>query len=136
MVEPLAVLIVLGTVLAIMFGGRGHGFRPGLARTNVRKASGPNFASMLAVVGIAALLVEAGSLPVLNAVPGVAPLLVALAVVLIIGVVVGRGITEVIIGFLAVVVLGMTVGVSGTLTLIVVSALMLWLLGLVRGWMG
>ena len=40
------------------------------------------------------------------------------------------------IGFLAVVVLGMTVGVSGTNTLIILIALLLWLLGLVRGWMG
>lgn len=68
-----AVLIVLGTVFAIMFGGRrGHGFRPGLARTRVRKVSGPNFPTMLAVVAIPALLVEAGSLPVLSTVPGAA----------------------------------------------------------------
>lgn len=135
MVSALAVLIMLGTVFAIMLGGRGHRFSPGLARTRVRKVSGPNFGTMLAVLAVAALLVEAGSLPVLSAVPGAAPLLAALAVVLIIGVVVGRGITEIIIGFLAVVVLGMTVGVSGTLTLIVLSALMFWLLAVVRGWM-
>jgi len=136
MISAFAVLIVLGTVFAIMFGGRrGHEFRPGLARTRVRTVSGPNFGTMLTVVAIAALLVEAGSLPVLSAVPGAAPLLAALAVVLIIGAVVGRGITEVIIGFLAVVVLSMTIGVSGTLTLIVLSALMLWLLAVVRGWM-
>jgi hypothetical protein len=135
MVSALAVLIVLGTVFAIMLGGRAHRFRPGLARTRVRKVSGPNFATMLAVLAIAALLVEAGSLPVLSTVPSVAPLLAALAVVLIIGVVVGRGITEVIIGLLAVLVLGMTVGVSGTPTLIVLTAVMLWLLTVVRGWM-
>jgi hypothetical protein len=135
-VELLAVLIVLATVLALLVGGRSHGFRPGLAKTRVHTVSGPNFGSVLAVVGIAVLIMEAGSLPVVSDVPGMAPLLVALAVVLIIGVVVGRGITEVVIGFLGVVVLGMTVGVSGTLTLVVISGLMLWLLGAVRGWLG
>lgn len=90
---------------------------------------------MLTVVAVAALLVEAGGLPVLSTAPGAAPLLAALAVVLIIGGVVGRGMTEVIVGFLAVVVLGITIGVNGTLTLIVLSALMLWLLAVVRGWM-
>ncbi len=136
MVEVLSLLIVLGTVFAIILAGRGHGFRPGLAKTSVRRASGPNAASMLAVVGIAALILEAGNQQVLNGIPSVAPLLATLAVVLIIGVVVGRGVTEVIIGFLAVVVVATTVGVSGTITLIIVTCLMLWLLGAVRGWMG
>lgn len=55
---------------------------------------------------------------------------------LITGVVVGRGLTEVIIGFLAAVVQAMTVGASGMITLIILTCLMLWLLAAVRGWMG
>lgn len=136
MVEPLALLIVLGTVFAIIIGGRGHRFRPGLARTSARKSSGPNAASILAVVGIASLILEAGNLPVLNGIPGVAPLLVALAVVLIIGVVVGRSVTEVMLGLLGVALLVMTSGLEGTITLIILTGLMVWLLGAVRGWMG
>lgn len=136
MVEPLALLLVLGTVFAVMIGGRGHRFRPGLARTSARKASGPNAASMLAVVGIAGVILEAGNLPVLNSIPGVAPLLVALAVVLIIGVVVGRSVTEVILGLLGIALLVMTSGVEGTISLVILTGLMIWLLGAVRGWMG
>jgi len=136
MTGVLALVIVLGTVFAIMIGGRGHRFRPGLARTRAKKASGPNAASMLAVVGIASLILEAGNLPVFSGVPGVAPLLVALAVVLIIGVVVGRSVTEVMLGLLGVALLVMTSGVESTITLIILTALMVWLLGAVRGWMG
>ncbi len=136
MVGLLAVLIVLGTVFAVMLGGHGHRFRSRLAKTSMRKASGPNAASVLAVVGIAGLILEVGSLQVLSDVPGVAPLLAALAVVLIIGVVVGRSITEIILGVLGIGVLVLSVGVNGTITLVILAGLMLWLLGAVRGWMG
>lgn len=135
MVSVLAILVVLGLVLALMIGGRGHGLRPALANTTVRKATGPNFASMLAVVGIASLILEAASLPVLGEVPGVAPLLVAIAVVLILGVVAARSVTEVILGLLGVGVLILTAGVSGALMLTALVLLMWWLLALVRGFL-
>jgi len=89
--------------------------------------------SILAVVGIAGLILEAGNSAVLSSIPGVAPVLVAISVVLIIGVVVGRGITELIVGMLGVGMLALSVGVSGAIGLAVLVALMLWLLGVVRG---
>lgn len=136
MVSVLAVLIMLATVFAVMLGGHGHGYRPGLAKTRMRKASGPNSGSVLAVIGIAGLVLELGNLSFVSGVPGVAPLLVALAVVLIIGVVVGRSVTEIILSILGIGLLVLSVGVSGALTLAILAGLMLWLLGAVRGWMG
>lgn len=136
MVSGLAVLIVLATIFGLMLGRRGHTLRPGLMSTRVRRASGPNLGSMVAVVGVAGLLLEAGNSSVAAVVPGLAPVLVAIAVVLIIGIVVAKSLTELIAGALGIGMLAMTVGVAGAIQLVVLIGLMLWLLGLARGFLG
>jgi hypothetical protein len=130
----LGVLVILATVYALMLGGRGHSFRPGVARTSVRRARGGNLASMLAVVAIAGLLIKVGESP-LGQIPGVAPVLAGLVVALVIGVAVSRGLTSTIVTLAGFALLATSVGVSGAISLLILVALMLWILGLARGFL-
>lgn len=133
MVVALAVLVVLGTIFASVLSGRGHAFRPTLAETRVRRTSGGNLGSVLAVVGIASLVLEAATSWPLSRIPGVAPLIVGVVVTLILGVVVARSATELLTAGLGVGLLILTIGLGGAVQLAIVVALLLWLLGLIRG---
>jgi hypothetical protein len=130
-VGPIAVLICLGFVFAIMFGG--GSFNGRRAATRVRRASGPNLGSMIAVIGIAGLLLDTASLPAVSRFGGSAEILVLVAVVLIIGTAITGKLTSVVVGMLGLVVAGLTLGVTGTVSLLILIALMLWILGAVRG---
>lgn len=126
----LAVLVALGTVLAVMLGGP-RTFSGRRAATRVRSATGPNLSSVLAVVGIAALTLEAGRLPFLPS--QAAPALAALLVVLVVGTVVAERITPMLSALIGVALLLMTLGPDEAISLIVVTLLLLWLLAAVRG---
>lgn len=129
----IATLLGLGVVFAVMLGGP-RAFNSRRARTRVRSAGGPNLASIIAVIGVAALLIEAGGVPFLASSPSAGPLLALLAVVLVVGTVVAGRITPVITALLGVGLLVLTLGPSEAITLVIISLMLLWLLGLVRGW--
>jgi hypothetical protein len=129
--RAIAVLIALGSVFAVMLRGGGS-FNGRRASTRVRSATGPNLASMLAVLGIAALVIEAGRLPFLPA--EAAPLLAALVVVLVVGTVVAGRVTPVLTALIGVGLLFVTLGPGEAISLAVMAVLLLWLLGALRGW--
>lgn len=132
-VGVLAALVGIGIVLAVMLGS-GRRFNTARAATRVRTAGGPSLGSIIAVVGIAALVFEASKLPIVESTPGAAPLLALLVVVLVVGTVVAGRITPVITAILGVGVLAMSLGLEQAITLVVVVGLLFWMLGLVRGW--
>lgn len=133
MLEVLAVLIVLATVFSLLVSGRGHAFRPGLAQTRMQRVSGTNVASVLAIVGVASLVLEFAASSPLSRIPGIAPLIVSAVVILIVGIVVARSATELVLAVLGIGLLITTVGFSGALQLAILVALMIWILGIVRG---
>lgn len=126
----IAVLLALGTVFAVILGGPRR-FSGRRAATSVRSATGPNLSSVLAVVGIAALTIEAGRLPFLPS--EAAPAIAALLVVLVVGTVVAGRITPVLMAMIGVALLLMTLGPDEAISLIVITMLLLWLLAAVRG---
>lgn len=130
-VGGVAVLIALGAVFSVMLGGS-RTYSNRRAATSVRSVTGGNFSSMLAVVGIAALVLETGQLPFLPT--EAAPWLATLAVVLVVGTVVAGRVTPVLTALIGIALLLMTLGLGETLILVVVTLMLLWLLGVLRGW--
>ena len=73
---------------------------------------------------------------VLPIVAGAAPYLAMAAVLLVVGYVTTPSVTRVAVAVGGVLVLVATEGASGTISLVLLAALLLWLLGATRGWFG
>ena len=127
--------IVLGFVFVLLLRGRAHSWRPQLARTSVRRASGPNLGSMLGVVGVATLLLTSTQVPVIAAHPELVPVIVGVAVVLIVGSILAVDLTKLVVAGLGFVIVAATQGMSAAVALTIMIALLLWLFGALRGWL-
>lgn len=136
MAGAIAVLMMLRALFALMLGGRAHPFNAHLARTRVRRLSGPNFTMMIAVAGLSALLLKAAEVPIVASHPGVVPIIVAVAVLLVIGYVVFENLTRLTVGGIGVALLVLTEGLASTIGLVILAVFLLWLLGAARAWFG
>jgi hypothetical protein len=133
---PVAILLMLGAVYALALRGRSHRWNPRLGNMRVRTASGPNFATLLGAVGVATLLLNAAKIPALQRHPGYAPILVGVAVALLFGYLIVQDFTKLVVGGIGVVLLIATEGVGNAVSLAILAALLVWLLGAFRGWIG
>jgi hypothetical protein len=136
MMGALALILMFGAVFSLLLRGRVHPWNSRLGNMRVRSLTGPNFATLLAILALAELLLRAVELPLLGRVPGLVPLLVAIVFLLIIGYVVVGSLAKVIAGAAGIALLIATEGIAGTLELVIVVGLLLWVLGAVRGWLG
>ena len=131
-VSALALGIGLWFVYLVLFDGRKFNARR--ANTTVRSASGSNLGTIVAVVALASLVIEAGTLPVVNSLPFAAPAIGMGALMLLILTVRSPGWSNLIATGLGVALLASTVGLSGSIILAILTSLLLWLLGAMRGW--
>ena len=128
----LGTVIILGTIFALLLGRGGHEFRPSLASRHGRRRPTANLRAVLGVVALASLIFDLAGSPI-GRIPHVAPILAGTAVILIIGMVILRNFTDLIMGLLSVGALVFAVGIAGAVELGVLVVLMLWLLGAIRG---
>lgn len=136
MIGAIALLLLLGAVFSLLIRGRVHPWNMRLANMNIRSARGPNLTTILAVAGLATLLLKAAQLPFVASRPTLALWLVAGTVALVIGYIIVGDITKLVVGGLGVVLLIFTEGVAGVIQIAILALLILWLLGALRGWMG
>lgn len=132
LVGTLAVCIGLYFVYALAFGGRS--FSSTRAKTRVRSVEGPNLGTMLAVVALGALVLDATSDSRIASLPFAGPVIAVGALILILVIVRSPGLGNVVLAGLGIAVLAVTVGSTGVITLVILVALLLWLLGAIRGW--
>lgn len=135
MTGAIAVLLMLGLVFYVIFGGHTRTWSTRRAETRIRSTSGPNFTSVLAAVAAAGIILKLAQLPFVSGVPGLLPALVSLAVVLVIGIVLAGSLTRLLIGLISVGLLVVSVGFGGALQLIVLVVFMGALLSVARGWL-
>lgn len=136
MIGSVAVLMMLGAVYALALRGRSHRWNPRLGSMRVRRASGPNAATLLGAAGVATLLLNAAKIPALQQHPGYATVLVGVAVTLLFGYLIVQDFTKLVVGGIGVALLIATEGVGNAMSLVILAALLVWLLGAFRGWIG
>ena len=128
MVGVIAIAIALGGVFSFMLG-RGH-WSPRRARTEVRSATGSNFASVLAIVGIVEISLKLGETVPL----GRAGLVLAvIAIALLVGIVAFGEAGRVVVAILGIALTVIALGPGQAIQVVIVVSLLLWLFGVLRG---
>lgn len=130
LLPALVTLIFLGMVLGLALSPTGKAGQ--LRRRRFSARSGPGLASMLAVAGLAALLIEAASWPALAKFSWAPGLLVGGAVLTLIAIATNRSWWEIVSTAVGILLLVATMGVSGALQLVVITALLVWLFNWIR----
>ena len=95
-----------------------------------RRPNSPStFARCLAVIGVASLIMEAATLPGVARTPVVASMLVAVALLALVGIALNLTVMNAVIGIVGVGLLAARVGLHGVLTFVALTLLLGWLLG-------
>ena len=134
MIGALAVLSFMGVVYALLLRGRAHAWNPRRANMRVDSMGGHNLTTMLAVVGLATLVIKLGASSFVVERPFLVPWLAGGVVALVVGYVLLGSVTKVIVAALAIGLLVMNTGITGAIQLCILSALLFWILGAARGW--